>query len=456
MAINKKTDQRLQVTQEALSAIRIIKIYTWEKFFNKRVNDARRKELLNLMTSILLKILVIILGVLSSRLGFYFMVMAYIWTGNLPKTELIFYIMSQFKDLRHTLGVEIPIGLAKGAELFATIKRVSRVLNAEELKPKPNSDEIILKPKISLKQISVFIRDKQILKNITLNIDHGLILITGNVGSGKSALIKTILFDYPAQDGTIKVDGRMSYASQDPWLFPSSIRQNILFGEQYDPNRYNEVLRVCALEYDLSLLDRGDETIVADRGINLSKGQQARINLARAVYKQSDIYLLDDSLTALDAHVQDYIFNECIKGFLKDKLILLVTQNGNHLQSADNVVVISDGTVKSVGKPDMEIAKLMTKDDNFEKDLVDQQIVDEEEEEIKEEYQKLLEAEQTVGKQKVFQEVNKKGSVDWKIYHKYFKFGGGLLLFGVVIASFVAAQFTDSYAEKLISKWSVF
>lgn len=216
------------------------------------------------------------------------------------------------------------------------------------------------------------------------------------------------------------------------------------------------MVRVCALQYDFSLFDKGDETIVTDRGLNLSKGQQARVNLARAVYKESEIYLLDDSLSALDAHVQDYIFNECIKSFLKDKIVILVSQTASHIKEADMVVIMEKGRIKESGEPNKdifnEVEKLIVEDDDLEKEVI---------EDFKEklasdgegEESHLLETEQTVVKEKVYHEVKKKGKVDLKIYFKYFMFGGGFMLMFINIVLFGLTQLSESGTDLLLTRW---
>lgn len=239
--------------------------------------------------------------------------------------------------------------------------------------------------------------------------------------------------------GVLEVDGIISYASQDPWLFPASIRQNILFGEEYDEERYNQVVNVCALKYDFSLFDDGDQTILSDRGMNLSKGQQARINLARAVYRDAEIYLFDDSLTALDNHVQDYIFRECLQKFLKEKIRILVSQNPGHIDRADRIIALKEG--RTIVPGDIKYIEGVT---NGEKKMSVRP---------SERKSSLLRTEQQQTKRDVYKEIKKKGKVDINIYAKYFRYGGGFIIFAGILLIFVASQFIESSADKKLTTW---
>lgn len=188
------------------------------------------------------------------------------------------------------------------------------------------------------------------LQNVDLTVHAGnFVAIVGQIGSGKSSLLQTILGELPLNDGVLEINGRISFASQKPWVFASSIRQNILFGQPMNETRYNEVLRVCQLNQDINSMPHRDSTIAGERGINLSGGQRARINLARALYSDADIYLLDDPLSAVDAHVASRIVHECICGFLKDKTRILVTHQVQYLKPADLIVVMSSGSVQARG-----------------------------------------------------------------------------------------------------------
>lgn len=255
----------------------------------------------------------------------------------------------------------------------------------------------------------------------------------------------------------MEICGRISYASQDPWIFPATIRENILFGNEYDKLRYTEVVRVCELEIDFFNFEDGDQTILNDRGQNLSKGQQARINLARTIYREADVYLLDEPLISLDALVQNSIFSQCILSFLKNKIVILVSQNISHIQRADSVIFLDKCTLVS--------QEVVMNNTNIQKTYENEtkEISEEKYPEVEvlikhngtvEEYNKLLDH-KSQSSPNIYKEVKKKGVVKWNIYKKFFQYGGGFFIFGVILVLYVLAEFCTSYGKKLLTDWSV-
>lgn len=180
-------------------------------------------------------------------------------------------------------------------------------------------------------------------------VENELCAVVGQVGAGKSTLLQVILGELDLDSGFMNVDGVVSYAAQEAWLFEGSIRSNIVFIEEFDERRYKEVVKVCALERDFKLLPYGDSTVVGERGISLSGGQKARVNLARAIYKKADIYLLDDPLSAVDTHVGKHIFQECIQKYLKDKICVLVTHQLQYLKDVRHLVLINHCRIEAQG-----------------------------------------------------------------------------------------------------------
>ncbi|KAL1491217.1 hypothetical protein ABEB36_011848 [Hypothenemus hampei] len=437
LKIGKMADKRLQLTQEALSALRIIKMYTWEEFFYERICDARRNEMRKTMATFYLRILLILIGIIGSKITFPILLISYLALGYSTNTELVFYVMGLFKELRHSVGIAIPLGLIQSAEFYASLTRLSKILLIQEHHDPFSASSLLNghKAKIEFKNVWITMGYDDILRNVTLLMNNpGLYVITGHVGSGKTSLLKSILRDYFPSKGQILVQGSISYASQEPWLFPSSIRQNILFGQKFNKERYEEIIHVCSLTYDFNLLADGDETIVTDGGMNLSKGQQARINLARAIYRDSDIYLLDDSLAALDAQVQESIFEKCIKGYLNGKIVLFVTQNPPH--ETTNIIVMDRGRATVSNEPiyNSHIKKMPLK-------------------ESENEFLTKSDNEIETRVRKIYKEEKKVGSVEFGTYLKYLKFGGGIVIFSLIMVLFLGAQFTDSYSSKLVSKW---
>ncbi|KJH49322.1 ABC transporter, ATP-binding protein [Dictyocaulus viviparus] len=151
--------------------------------------------------------------------------------------------------------------------------------------------------------------------------------------------------------GNVGVTGKLAYVSQMPWIQNMTFRDNILFGKSYNRKHYNKVLAACALIPDLKTLPYGDKTEIGERGVNLSGGQKARLSLARAVYQDYDVYLLDDPLSAVDAHVGRHLFEKVIgpDGMLKEKTRLLVTHRLPYAKSADSIIVLQDGNIVESG-----------------------------------------------------------------------------------------------------------
>ncbi|KAA6382082.1 MAG: putative ABC transporter C family protein [Streblomastix strix] len=256
-------------------------------------------------------------------------------------------------------------GLNNSKTNFDTLKQKDMINKKEKnhqkyLSSAPQSEVIQL---FSLNQ-----QFQCILRGINFNIKRGsLTIVVGSVGSGKSSIGLALIGEMKRMKGSINVNGSVAYCPQNAWITSNSVRGNILFGNAYNESRYKQTIKVCGLEKDLSILPAGDETAVGERGINMSGGQKARIQLARAVYSDRDIYILDDPLSAVDAHVGQRLFQECIDGQLKGKTRILLS-NGileHHAVHADQIIIlekgqiIAQGTLEEIESQGIDISKYM-------------------------------------------------------------------------------------------------
>ncbi|KAI8807295.1 P-loop containing nucleoside triphosphate hydrolase protein [Cladochytrium replicatum] len=192
------------------------------------------------------------------------------------------------------------------------------------------------------------------LKDINLDIPRGkLTAICGPIGSGKSSLLSGIIGEMRKTSGSVDIyANQLTYVPQQGWLQNDTIEHNILFGNEMEKGRYNQVLEACALDKDIAILSDGDQTEIGERGVTLSGGQAARVNLARAVYSlkgSEDLIMLDDPLAAVDAHVGRHIFSKCIRGYIEGTTRVLVTHSLNVLPFCDRIIYMEDGWVKEQG-----------------------------------------------------------------------------------------------------------
>uniref|UniRef100_A0A8C7TH57 Multidrug resistance-associated protein 4 n=1 Tax=Oncorhynchus mykiss TaxID=8022 RepID=A0A8C7TH57_ONCMY len=349
------TDNRIRTMNEVVSGIRIIKMYAWEKPFSALVNDVRREEISKIMSSSYLRGLNMVSFFAASKIIVFITFAVYVLLGNTISASRVFVAVSLYGAIKITVTLFFPQAIEKVFETIISIRRIKNFLLLEEIE-RPNmrfTPEEKKDASVEIKDLICYwdkCLDTPSLQNLSLTVkSEQLVAVIGPVGSGKSSLLSAILGELPHDKGVLRVKGQLTYASQQPWVFPGTIRSNILFGKELHPQKYEKVLRACALKRDMELLPDGDLTVIGDRGATLSGGQKARVNLARAVYQDADIYLLDDPLSAVDAEVGRHLFEQCICGILKNKPRILVTHQLQYLQAANQILVLKEGHVVARG-----------------------------------------------------------------------------------------------------------
>uniref|UniRef100_A0A7N8WQN1 Multidrug resistance-associated protein 4 n=1 Tax=Mastacembelus armatus TaxID=205130 RepID=A0A7N8WQN1_9TELE len=342
------TDDRIRTMNEVLSGIRVIKMYGWEKPFAELVDEVRRKEISKIMKSSYLRGLNMASFFVASKIIIFTTICVYVLTGNTLSASRVFMAVSLYGAVRLTITLFFPFAIEKLSESLISIKRIKNFLLLDEVAPQHLGLPVAEKKDCMVKiQDLKCYWDKMLvaptLQNVSFTVrSWQLLAVIGPVGAGKSSLLSAILGELSRESGVVKVKGELSYISQKPWIFPGTIRSNILFGKELNPQRYDRVLRACALKRDMDRLPGGDLAMVGDRGANLSGGQKARVNLARAAYQDADIYLLDDPLSAVDAEVGRHLFEDCICGLLRKKPRILVTHQLQYLKAADQILVLNE------------------------------------------------------------------------------------------------------------------
>ncbi|RKP09032.1 putative ATP-binding cassette transporter protein YOR1 [Thamnocephalis sphaerospora] len=271
------------------------------------------------------------------------------------------------------------------------------------------------------------------LRNINLQIPRGsLVAVVGSVGSGKSSLLNALVGEMKCLEGSVVFGGSVGYCPQTAWIQNATVRDNITFGLPYDEAKYRAVIRDCALERDLDILPDGDFTEIGERGINLSGGQKQRLNIARAVYFGADIILLDDPLSAVDAHVARHLFERCIQGALANRTRVLVTHQLHFVRHADYVLYMENGEIKQQGsfeqlsKESGAFAQLISEyggaDDEKTSDDEDASGGSGDDTDIEEEKKKPA---KTSGQALMTVEERATGAVAAAVYKSYIRAGGG-------------------------------
>ncbi|KAA0725432.1 Canalicular multispecific organic anion transporter 2 ATP-binding cassette sub-family C member 3 [Triplophysa tibetana] len=391
----KHKDDRIKLMNEILNGIKVLKLYAWEVSFKEKILQIRQKELNVLRKTAYLSALSTMAWTSAPFLVAMTTFAVYVTVDetHVLDAEKAFVSLSLFNILRFPLNM-LPQVISSIVQASVSLKRIEDFLSHKELDPESvdrrnNASEYavtVVNGKFSWAK-----QDHVTLENINVMVPQGsLLAVVGHVGCGKTSLVSALLGEMEKLEGEVSIRGSVAYVPQQAWIQNATLRDNILFGKAYVEKKYQCVLEACSLTPDLEVLPGGDQTEIGEKGINLSGGQRQRVSLARALYSESDVYLLDDPLSAVDAHVAKHIFDHVIgpEGVLQGKTRILVTHGITFLPQVDNILVMVEGKMSEMGSyQDLlkqngafaEFLRNYSLEDIIEDDEVTLSVVDEEE-----------------------------------------------------------------------------
>ncbi|KAJ7284389.1 multidrug resistance-associated ABC transporter [Mycena rebaudengoi] len=494
----KFTDARVRLTSEVLQGIRLIKYYAWEDFYMHQIGTLRQREIVTVRTMgiarSMLVALMTFMPILASILSF----ITYALSGHELNIAIIFSTLQLFNIIRAPL-IFFPFVLGGLSDAVVALGRIGKLLTAEELEdayvidtsltnavdvnasftwetagnleePKSGADADKDKGKDEKDKKHKAKKSEVLptadegtgksgtatpsepekpfeLKDLKFRVPKGgFVAIVGKVGSGKSSILQALIGEMRRTAGKVVFGGTTAYVPQSAWIQNATVRENIVFGQVDDEEKFRQIIRACSLEHDLEMLPNGEETEIGERGINLSGGQKARVSLARAAYSPSDVVLLDDPLSAVDSHVGKAILDDCLlHGPLANRTRILVTHALHVLDKTDYIYVMDNGVIREQGT----YAHLMANGVVFSRLMEDYGRLDKAHPEASK-----LEAENAAvvaddhgdaGTKKVQAalmqtEERNIGAVEWETYRQYLKFGGGMRWGPIIVLLLVLAQ----------------
>lgn len=499
-AINKITDQRVGLTQEILQSVRFVKFFGWESSFLQRLQEFRDREVSAIQVLLALRNAImaisISLPIFASMLAF----ITYSLTNHGLAPAKVFSSLALFNGLRMPLNM-LPLVIGQVTDAWSSISRIQDFLLAEE-----RDDEAIIKPdapnaievhgasftwertptqeneptvggagpkpkpekgtKAKPKDVeaatppsgddsSTLVEEREPFKLRDLNFTIGrneLVAVIGTVGSGKTSLLSALAGDMRKTNGEVILGAHRAFCPQYAWIQNATLRDNILFGKDMDDEWYRDVIKACALQPDLDMLPNNDMTEIGERGITISGGQKQRLNIARAIYFDADIVLMDDPLSAVDAHVGRHIFDNAILGLLKDKARILATHQLWVLNRCDRIIWMDGGRIQAVDTFD----NLMRDSEEFRQMLESTA----QEEKKEEEEAPVVAADEEAPKKKkkgkslMQAEERAVASVPWSVYTSYVKASGSFLNAPLVLVLLVIAQGSNIMTSLWLSWWT--
>ena len=487
-------DQRMKIVTYVFTVLKNLKLDDLEEEFIKRIDNKRKEEIDITRKQFNLEI---IIGVLNKNLNLILMILTlYIFVNSKDQQE-ISSLFASFQLINTVTGpiTVIPIFLSRIAGNLISIKRLQAFLLSEDHFDYPNKnkkkkkDDIVIKfdnTSFGIKNISLMDKDEKIrmdyinedisseltiFEKLNLEIEKGeFVAVVGDSGAGKTCLLNAIMNNYTiiSADSNPIVSGELNFLPSQPWLMTETIKNNIIFFHELKEKKYNEIISLCYLKSDFEKLPEGDLTIVNSTCSNISEGQKIRISLARCLYRNADIYLLDDIFSALDFNISKKIFEGVFLNFLKKKTRIMVVNKKEFLKYFNKIIVLENRKIKFCG--DYEQYKQFEQKENLDKNKTN--IENNTNDKAKKKKNKYNENDDNVNKNKANENNDKdedmilseyknpndtlnsisRNHVSYKTYLNYIKLQGGYTLFFTLIILIIIVKSFEIYRNTIIPK----
>ncbi|KAJ7104127.1 P-loop containing nucleoside triphosphate hydrolase protein [Mycena belliarum] len=488
------TDKRITLISEMLSGMNTIKYFAWEKPLLERVGGIRKNEIRNVYVLMLIRWANSAVAYSFTAIASVLAFITYSLSGHTLTASVIFTSLTLFSLLKSPMMM-LPVSFGGITDAYAATKRMYPAFMAETLDelrstnpeldaavivkdaaftwdgPPPEDDPDSKKkkkkgPKYKAKTVSLEFRRPGnpyavfALKDVNLSIPRGrLCAVVGPVGSGKSSLLQALIGEMRRTAGSVEFGGSVGYCPQSAWIQNATIRENICFGRPYEPERYWKAVRDSCLEADLEMFTYGDMTEVGEKGISLSGGQKQRINICRAVYRDADIQIFDDPLSALDAHVGRDVFRKVFQA--PGRTRILVTHALHFLPQTDFIITLLDGAIVQQGTySDLEaditgpFSKLVKEFDIHDSTHGDGTEDDDDDIMVEQARPNRELGERHKAAPALMQDEDREtGAVAGHVYSRYIKAGKGKYLLLPLVASLVLSQAANIVASYWLIYW---
>ena len=467
-----KKDKRMRLTTHTLHIMKILKLFGWEEEFRENIDEKRNDELINIKNIFNLVAIRTFVNSNLSILTSLATIGGYTYVHGPMEVETLFSSTKLIEEVAEPM-VNIPQYITDLESLKISLNRVQGFLIVKDIEKKEEKKEdknmqaetASSDTTIECKNCDFGIKgekeeeNKVLLKGLNLSINKkDLVIVIGETGSGKSCLINSILNNLELLNKDMNevknfaFSPEISYASQDPWIMNGTIRDNIIFYNKFDADRYNKVVNACQLDKDFENLKHGDLTEVGSTGNNISGGQRARIALARAIYKDADIYLFDDPIPSVDTFVSMKIFHQGIVNFLQNKTRIFVTHDTRNLKFSSKIIVMNNFKIEFNGNYDE-----LSSNENY-KYITENKGKNKNECSLKKDITNIN-GEHFTNKDDTFgrllrDEDQVSGKVTCKIYDRFFRIQGGYLLFAIIIFLAILVAVASTIAKLYVTNWT--